>query len=83
MGRSKRLNAWKGSTKGERQVDRDSRNGLGVKQSGRLVYDDDARGRAQNNWLHWVLFVVIAVVVENAECASEVRARCDAVASMA
>ena len=62
MGRSKRLNAWKGSTKGEREVDRDSRNGLGVKQSGRLVYDDDAR-RAQNNWLHGVLFVVVAVVV--------------------
>ena len=61
MGRSKRLNAWKGSTKGEREVDRDSRNGLGVKQSGRLVYD--ARGRAQNNWLHGALFVVIAVVV--------------------
>ena len=49
MGRSKRLNAWKGSTKGERQVDRDSRNGLGVKQSGRLVYDDDARGRGRTS----------------------------------
>ena len=63
MGRSKRLQAWQKSTPAKIMVDRDSRNGLGVKQSGRLVYDDDARGRDQNNWLHGVLFVVIAVII--------------------
>ena len=68
MGRSKRLQAWQMKTKAERLNEDDQGqkranwHGLGVKQSRRLVRDT-RDGRAQNNWLHGVLFVVLALII--------------------
>ena len=36
---------------------------MGVKQRGKFVRDTRRRAKTENNWLHGVLFVAIALIV--------------------
>ena len=74
MGRSKRLNSKEAKAvlhaHGKNEVSdlmycqaRSGRSALGAKPQGKLVRISRRPASSENNWLHGVLFMVIAVVV--------------------
>ena len=73
MGRSKRLNSKRGrevlaaqggkTESGRVEVAFGHDDSQGGKPQGKLVRDTRRRASSENNWLHGVLFIVIAVVV--------------------
>ena len=60
MGKSRTINA----AKRDGQYGPDAfKSRVGYKQQGKVVYDTRRAARTEGNWLHGVLFVVIALII--------------------